>query len=107
MRKTLVIVSDPDDERRGKITLADDAGDAARVIETLLESGCSQSLIRVFYAAGLDMSVQHRPVVSIARTSPVLEVAGSETLVAAATPAGDSVPFVKDGVRFSSLFRPD
>lgn len=124
-RKIIVLVSDLDDAKHGEITALDSAQNAARLVETLLEAGFDTERIRVFNSEEMEMQVTHRPVVALidgsaevgapegeeapaeapARTEKRREAMASAVSAAhAAEPA--SVPFHKDGVRFSSLFRP-
>lgn len=130
--KVIVLVSDLDDGQHGEINVFDDPAKAARLIESLLESGFEQERIRVFDGSEMEMQVSHRPVVALVGTEAgttsadgatdeeeaaeeveEVEAAEEETVAARAPSARVEVreevaatPFVKDGVRFSSLFRP-
>jgi hypothetical protein len=134
--KTLVVVSDLDDSGRAEITVVDGAERASRLVETLLEAGCEKERIRVFTAEEMDMRVTHRPVVALTmgeteeeppvedqrddeeesgeaeEESPVLapEDGQPQPVLSAMpgphAPGADGGPYTKDGVRFSSLFRP-
>jgi hypothetical protein len=122
--KTVVMVLDQDDPNRGEIKLLADGNEAARLAEDLLESGVDVERIRVFDAVELALKVAHRPVVSlgtgageeitsdrsdtfdepepiVARTEP----AEAEPEEEAEAVAGE--PLVRNGVRFSSLFKSD
>lgn len=123
-KKMIVLVLDLDDAKHGEITVLDGAQKAARFVETLLGSGFDMERIRVFNAEEMEMQVTHRPVVALINGSaegsaPADEEAPAEEAAAdkrremagavanalhAAEPA--DVPFHRDGVRFSSLFRP-
>ncbi|MEX0682291.1 MAG: hypothetical protein WD904_06250 [Dehalococcoidia bacterium] len=125
----IVVVSDLDNAAHGEINVMETPQKAARLVETLLESGYDQERIRVFSAEEFQMQVHHRPVVSLMTTdgdadegspssSSVEEVTRDEsTPVVAATVAATtrmrsslmeevSEPFTKNGVRFSTQFRP-
>ena len=105
----VVLVSDHNDPGRGEITLLDDPRDAERMIEELLEAGYEQERIRVFDALEVEMQVRHRPVVSLFRPQPEPAFAAGEDGVEADGADGEEAegtPFVRNGVRFSSLFRP-
>ena len=128
--KIIVLVSDLDDGIHGEINILESPDQAAHFVESLIESGFEQERIRVFTGAELAMEVHHRPVVSLsgARTkegSPpeaapeheeVAEQSHEEEgeVVAAAASRSrsarmeevEATPFVKNGVRFSSQFRP-
>lgn len=122
----LVLVSDADDAKHGEISVMESPGKAARLVETLLEAGFEQERIRIFNGAEMEMQVSHRPVVALVGDDAPGESGGSddEASSPAATPEepgepegvaqtasaeleeAAATPFVKDGVRFSTLFRP-
>ncbi len=136
LNKVIVMVSDLDDASHGKINVLDGPDQAAHFVETLLESGCEQERVRVFGGDELQMQVHQRPVVSLignarsrneeaprgeegegSASSPPApqgrpqqeQVAASETVADRAEAVMDEVaaqPFVRNGVRFSSQFRP-
>ena len=60
----VVMVLDPDDAKRGEITVVEDPKAAARLVESFLESGYKQERIRVFSATPLQMQIVQKPVVS-------------------------------------------
>ncbi len=60
----VVMVLDPDDAKRGEITIVNEPREATRIVESLLESGYQQDRIRVFSASPLEMRVVQKPVVS-------------------------------------------
>lgn len=103
--KFIVVVSDRDDSKRGEITVADDRRTAANLLETLLEAGFEREQIQLFSGEQTEMRVSSRPVVALVRDrSPSL--AEEPTEEAPWQPSEEkAVPFMKDGVRFSSLFR--
>jgi hypothetical protein len=118
----IVMVSDREDGRRGEITVAEDPRTAAHLVETLLEAGFEQDRIKLFSGNETEIRVSTRPVVALvddeeprptARSyaPPIEERAQPEAEQLAAPMESDwqsgaeSTPWVKDGVRFSSLFR--
>jgi len=112
--KFIVVVSDRDDGKRAEITLLDDARKAEVLVETLLEAGFEQERIRLFSGDQAEMQVTYRPQVSLTE-DPQGATATKESLIGEAveplraageTGPEEATPFVKDGVRFSSLFRP-
>ncbi len=112
--KFIVVVSDQDDAKRGEITVTDNPDRAAILVETLLEAGFDQERIRLFSGDQTEMRVSTRPVVALvdetspstaAKGTPAVETAAPRATVRKAS-AAKSTPFVKDVVRFSSLFRP-
>ena len=121
--RAIVMIYDQDDQKRGEISVVDNAHKAARLVETLLEAGFEQERIRIFTGAEMEMQVTHRPVVAlvggevpVAEPDRAIDVpAESEAEPEEALPrakaelqevGANAAPFVKDGVRFSSLFRP-
>jgi hypothetical protein len=121
--KTVVMVLDTDDPNRGEIQMLPDSNDAARLVEDLLESGIEQHRIRVFDAVELALKVAHRPVVSLGSASGEeisadLDDPTDEPGMRSMSPAPDereeleeeaitAEPLVRNGVRFSSLFKSD
>ena len=127
--RTIVMVSDLDDAGHGEINVLESADEATRLVETLLESGFEQERIRIFVGEEMQMEVHHRPVVSLsANTSPTRtseEEAQPQEAPAPSQATEEEVeptvvsahanslhfeeiaaePFVKNGVKFSSLFR--
>jgi hypothetical protein len=120
MERVIVMVVDAAEERRGEVTVLDEPAEAARLVESLLEAGYDQSGIRVFGANEIRMTVAHRPVVTLVPREPEAPQEAepepaSEDREAGAEQAGEGeleasseeeAPFVQNGVRFSSLFRP-
>jgi hypothetical protein len=124
LNKVIVMVSDLDDASHGEINVLDGPEQAARFVETLLESGLEQERVRVFGGDELQMQVQQRPVVSLISNArgwkeeapreeeeeeaPVPQDRPQPEQVAASKTVIDEVaqPFVRNGVRFSSQFRP-
>jgi len=129
------MVSDLDDGQHGEINIFHEPEKAKELIESLLSSGFEQERIRVFHGDEMEMQVSHRPVVALVggegeaapapkaeapdAEAPKAEVSAtlSEEPEAVAVTASSPVraemreevaatPFVKDGVRFSSLFKP-
>ncbi len=126
--RVIVMVYDQDDAKHGEISVMENPQKAARLVETLLEAGFSQDRIRIFTGDEMGMQVNHRPVVSLVDARAAGTAANEEAAepppaperapqqdVAAASPraAGAPVaemsmaaPFTREGVRFSTLFRP-
>lgn len=120
----IVMVSDREDGRRGEITVAEDPRTAAHLVETLLEAGFEQDRIKLFSGTETEIRVSSRPVVALVDDEPAIAPARSYEPAEEASdrsypeaeqlsPPGEgewqepvsSTPWVKDGVRFSSLFR--
>ncbi len=106
--KVIVVVSDENDARRGEVTVADNPRTATHLVETLLEAGYQPERIRLFNGDQAAIQVTQRPVVAM--------VGDESTPIGAASPAAqaqaaaqaveeEATPFMKNGVRFSSLFR--
>jgi hypothetical protein len=131
--KVIVMVSDLDDAIHGEINVLEGPDQASRFVETLLESGFERERIRVFVGDEMMMEVHHRPVVQLlgnqrtskeevpqqqeeedAHEAPQLEeeeagaavTARSRTLKIDEVAAAVAEPFMKNGVRFSTQFRP-
>ncbi|HEX9641403.1 MAG TPA: hypothetical protein VGB13_08815 [Candidatus Krumholzibacteria bacterium] len=128
--RTVVMVLDRDDPSHGDIKMLADGNEAARLAEDLLESGVEVERIRVFDAVELSLKVAHRPVVSLGTDSgeefaaePLESLDELATLPSWSTePQGEvdaegegdldgevvtAEPHVRNGVRFSSLFKSD
>ena len=120
--RTIVVIYDQSDEKRAEISVLENPHKAARLVETLLEAGFEQERIRIFTGAEMEMQVTHRPVGALvgnetpeetqeqAIDAPVEQEAQPEEALPRAKAelqeAGVNVtPGVRDGVRFSSLFR--
>jgi len=115
--RVIVLVADRDDPKHGEITVLEDRRKAERLVETLLEAGFEQERIRVFVGTALDMQIAHRPVVTLVGEDLRDPDAGDDSTpqqVEAADVSGEAgaeeekapeTAFVRDGVRFSSLFR--
>jgi hypothetical protein len=123
--KVIVMVSNLDDPSHGEINVLDGPEQAGHFVETLLESGVEQERVRVFGGDELQMHVQQRLVVSLISNArdwkeeaPRDEEEEDEARAPQARPQQDQVaaykavvdevaqPFVRNGVRFSSQFRP-
>lgn len=129
----IVVISDLDNSAHGEINVIESPQKAARLVETLLESGYDQERIRVFAAEEFQMQVHHRPVVSLMAaadgdgddggaaeeeqqqpaSASVAEEAGQEEEAPVVSATAKSVlqevaaePFFRNGVRFSEQFRP-
>lgn len=110
--KVLLTVLDADDPNRGEITVLDEVERAERYVESLLEDGLDQNRIRVFLVGEVEMRVTHKPVVSLLGEGRGDAQAGAGTGSTAegedSGGGGDTQegePYVRNGVRFSSLFR--
>lgn len=125
----MILIDDGDGSGRVQLLEFSDGHEAEQRLEQLIAEGIPQESIRAFNAVELEMQVSHRPVVSLngngsggepsAAAQPAAVDANSQT------PEGDAVqqdaasvaegegegegetPMVRDGVRFSSLFKPD
>ncbi len=106
--KVIVMESDRDNAKRGEITVADNPRTAAHLVETLLEAGFQQGQIKLYSGDETEMSISTRPIVALvdgSSTPTAMEsVEPDETAEKSADE--EATPFVKNGVRFSSLFRP-
>lgn len=114
----MVIVHDPDDPRHGEINVVESLHKGARLVETLLEAGFDQTRIRVFTGAEMDMRVRHKPVVNLVTGDESTEAAAEadeEEVKEPAAPAAKAesrkeeievAPYERNGVRFSTAFRP-
>jgi hypothetical protein len=129
--KTVVMVLDRDDPKRGEITMLGEAREAARLAEDLIESGVEVERIRIFDATELEMRVAHKPVVSLGADDsqdqpvqaveepmPEHEEPEPEPVAVRAGASDDEShgideqsfmeePLTRNGVRFSSLFKSD
>ena len=110
----IVLVADAEDSNRGEITVLDNPRKAEVLVATLLEAGFDQERIRLFSGSRAHVQVSTRPEVALmdegapstaVAAPPVDEIVAPEP-VAWKAAAERPVPFIKDGVRFSSLFRP-
>ncbi len=106
--KVIVMVSDRDNAKRGEITVADNPRTAAHLVETLLEAGFQQGQIKLYSGDETEMRISTRPIVALVDgSSTPTALASVEPDETAEKSAGEeATPFVKNGVRFSSLFRP-
>ncbi len=106
--KVIVMVSDRDNAKRGEITVADNPRTAAHLVETLLEAGFQQEQIRLYSGDEAEMRISSRPIVALVDDSSTATARESVESHETARESSDeeATPFVKDGVRFSSLFRP-
>ncbi len=106
--KVIVMVSDRDDAKRGEITVAENPRMAAHLVETLLEAGYQQEQIKLYSGDEAEMRISSRPRVELVDGSSTPKARESIESYETARESADeeATPFVKDGVRFSSLFRP-
>ncbi len=108
--KVIVMVSDRDNAKRGEITVVDNPRTAVHLVETLLEAGFQQEQINLYSGDEAEMRISSRPIVALVDDSstPTPTTRESVESYATTTKSADeeATPFVKNGVRFSSLFRP-
>ena len=106
--KVIVMVSDRDNAKRGEITVADNPRTAAHLVETLLEAGFQQEQIKLYSGNETEMRISSRPIVALVDGSSTPTARESVESYETAEESADeeATPFVKNGVRFSSLFRP-
>ncbi len=106
--KVIVMVSDRDNAKRGEITVADNTRTAAHLVETLLEAGFQQEQIKLYSGEETEMRISSRPMVALVDSSsrPTAREPVESSETARESADEEATPFVKDGVRFSSLFRP-
>ncbi|MCH8346334.1 MAG: hypothetical protein IIC87_05330 [Chloroflexi bacterium] len=106
--KVIVMVSDRDNAKRGEITVADNPRTAAYLVETLLEAGLQQEQIKLYSGDEAEVRISSRLIVALVDDCSTPTAPESVEPYEAATESADeeATPFVKNGVRFSSLFRP-
>jgi len=129
---TVVMVLDRDDPKRGEITILKEPSEAAHLAEDLIESGVEVERIRIFDAIELQMRVAHKPVVSLGEdvgadsraqfmdepAAAPLDEPEPEPVAVFAGGSDNEAPFdegqslseeplMRNGVRFSSLFKSD
>jgi len=115
----MVLLTDEKDAARGEVRWLDSAAAVAHYVETLLEGGFRSECIRVFHATEIALEVSYRPVVSLAasndepRDAPAArdQPEGEDPDPSAGEQADDGeleeeAQGVRNGVRFSELFRP-
>ncbi|MCH8920891.1 MAG: hypothetical protein IIA23_09365 [Chloroflexi bacterium] len=106
--KVIVMVSDRDNAKRGEITVADNPRTAAHLVETLLEAGFQRGQIKLYSGDETEMRISSRPIVALVDGSsmPTARKSVEPDETAEESTDEEPTPFVKNGVRFSSLFRP-
>ena len=106
--KVIVMVSDRDNAKRGEITVADNPRTAAHLVETLLEAGFQRGQIKLYSGDETEMRISSRPIVALVDGSsmPTARESIEPDETAEESTDEEPTPFVKNGVRFSSLFRP-
>lgn len=106
--KVIVMVSDRDNAKRGEITVADNPRTAAHLVETLLEAGFQRGQIKLYSGDETEMRISSRPIVALVDGSSMPTARESIEPDETSDKSADeeATPFVKNGVRFSSLFRP-
>ena len=106
--KVIVMVSDRDNAKRGEITVADNLRTAAHRVETLLEAGFQRGQIKLYSGDETEMRISSRPIVALVDGSSMPTARESIEPDETSDKSADeeATPFVKNGVRFSSLFRP-
>jgi len=106
--RVIVMVSERDNAKRGEITVADNPRTAAHLVETLLEAGFQQEQIKLYSGDETKMRISSRRIVALVDdcSTPTARGPVESNETARESAAEEATPFVKDGVRFSSLFRP-
>ena len=106
--KVIVMVSDKDNAKRGEITVADNPRTAIHLVETLLEAGFQQEQIKLYSGDEAEMRVSSRLMVALVDdcSTPTAREPVEAYETARESADEEATPFVKNGVRFSSLFRP-
>ncbi len=106
--KVIVMVSDRDNAKRGEITVADNPRTAAHLVETLLEAGFQQGQIKLYSGEEAEMRISSRPIVALVdgSSTPTARESVEPDETARESADEEATPFVKNGVRFSSLVRP-
>ena len=106
--KVIVMVSDRDNAKRGEITVADNPRTAAHLVETLLEAGFQRGQIKLYSGDETEMRISSRPIVALVDGSSMPTARESIEPDETSDKSADeeATPSVKNGVRFSSLFRP-
>ena len=106
--KVIVMVSDRDNAKRGEITVADNPRTAAHLVETLLEAGFQRGQIKLYSGDETEMHIGSRPIVALVdgSSTPTAREPVEPDETAEKSADEEATPFVKNGVRFSSLFRP-
>ena len=114
----LVVLVDDKDPERGESRLVDGPADVARYVETLLEAGYGQERVRVFESSEIHLEVNYRPVVSLGADSapaaaptsapPEADESVDDEVGEQQADGADSAEAqgMRNGVRFSELFRP-
>ncbi len=111
----IVLLTEEKDAARGELKFLDAPADVARYIEVLLEGGFARENIRVFHGNEVELAVSYRPVVSLAAADEDSaesandappEDAGSRDGDVPEGDESDEAQGVRNGVRFSELFRP-
>ncbi len=122
----IVVVADLDNAAHGEINIMKGPDEAAQLVETLIESGYDQARIRAFAADEFQISVYHRPVVALTTASDEetgdkpessgadeevgqeenVPAVGAELAATLVTAEAAPVPFMQNGVRFSTQFGP-
>lgn len=122
----IVVVTDLDNAAHGEINVLKSPEEAAQLVETLIESGYDQARIRAFAADEFQVHVYHRPVVALTASAeadtiepPKTRGAGdgadqeedvptvsAELAASLVTAEAAPVPFMRNGVRFSTQFGP-
>ncbi len=111
----IVLLTEEKEAARGELKFLNAPVDVAHYIEVLLEGGYAKENIRVFHSTEIELAVSYRPVVSLAAAeeeppesapdaSP--EDAGSRDGDVPEGDESDEAQGVRNGVRFSELFRP-
>jgi hypothetical protein len=111
----IVLLTEEKDAVRGELKFLNTSADVAHYIEVLLEGGYAQENIRVFHGNEVELAISYRPVVSLAASEETpaeptpddsAEGAGASDGDVPEGEESDEAQGVRNGVRFSELFRP-
>lgn len=113
----IVLLAEEKDAARGELKFLNTSADVAHYIEVLLEGGYAKENIRVFHGNEIELEISYRPVVSLTaaeeehsepepETSPGNNESQNGDLPEGEQTEEDEAQGVRNGVRFSELFRP-
>ncbi len=111
----IVLLAEEKDAARGELKFLNTSADVAQFIEVLLEGGYVQENIRVFHGNEIELAVTYRPVVFLAAAEAAPAEPDPDASPDDTAPRDGDVPEgdesdeaqgVRNGVRFSELFRP-
>ena len=101
--KTIVILLQENSTSCGDVNEFDEARDAEKYIEGLLEAGFERQNIRVMEAHGLNLAITPRPIVSLhAVTAPAVEPSPHEDRVDVVSASASDAPSVEPPIEMSA-----